>query len=84
LLHATSVAYPTLGVEEIPVKCQYFGLLPAFGAVILCGALLWWGRVVSVAKNRTPHRPGKPPGTKKKILSKVAGFWQQPLGRAES
>jgi hypothetical protein len=54
LLYVTSIAYPTLDVEEIPVNCPYFGLLPTFGAAILCGALLWWGGVVSAAKNRVP------------------------------
>jgi hypothetical protein len=39
LLYATPIAYPTLDVEEIPVNCRYFGLLPAFGAVALCGVL---------------------------------------------
>jgi hypothetical protein len=50
------------------VNCQYFGLLPAFAAVILCGAFLWWGGVVSAAKNRAPHRPASRPERKRKSL----------------
>ena len=50
------------------MKCQYFGLLPTFGAVILCGAFLWWGEVVSAAQNRIPHRPASRPERKRKSL----------------
>ena len=53
------------------MKCPYFGLLlPAF-AVILCGALLWWGEVVSAAKNRVPHRPASRPERKRKSLQMI-------------
>ena len=57
------------------MNCQYFGLLPTFGAVILCGALLWgagsWaprkiapltGRQGTLNENENPFKVSQPPG----------------------
>jgi hypothetical protein len=67
------------------VKCQYFGLLPAFGAVILCGGLLWWDRVVSAAQNRTPHRlKSRPERKRKSFQSQSAPGWRGGYRGAQS